>query len=103
MVTYNKAYVIEKIGNRAKSNKTRGEYILIIAKDLETGKSYKTYADTTIKSFNAWERLKVNDKFTGVKVYNETNKILAGGDSPILISRNQTYICETCGQTVDKG
>jgi len=97
----NKVFVVEKISNQWKSKRTNGWCITVVARDLDTGKSYKTYPDTTFASYNAWSVLKVNDKFTNVDILNEEKMIMSGANYPKVVNKEkQIHICETCGQEV---
>lgn len=83
----NKVFVVEKISNQWKSNRTDGWCITVIVRDIDTGKSYKTYPDTTFSSYGAWSNLRVNDKFTNVSVLNEQKKIISSSNIPRVVNR----------------
>lgn len=82
-----KVFVVEKISNQWKSTRTDGWCITVVARDLDTGKSYKTYPDTSFKSYQAWSKLKVNDKFTNVSILNEQKKIMSSSNMPRVIKK----------------
>ena len=83
----NKVFVVEKISSQWKSTRTDGWCITVIARDLDTGNSYKTYPDTSFKSYQAWRKLKVNDKFTNVNILNEQKKIMSSSNMPRVIKK----------------
>lgn len=82
-----KVFVVEKISNQWKSTRTDGWCITVVARDLDTGKSYKTYPDTSFKSYQAWSKLKANDKFTNVGILNEQKKIMSSSNMPRVIKK----------------
>ncbi len=82
-----KVFVVEKISSQWKSTRTDGYCITVVARDIDTGKSYKTYPDTSFKTYQAWSRLKVNDKFTNVGILNEQKKIMASSNIPQVVNK----------------
>jgi hypothetical protein len=88
----NKVFVVEKISNQWRSKRTNGWCITVVARDLDTGKSYKTYPDTTFSSYGAWSNLRVNDKFTNVSILNEQKRIMSSANYPRIVNRNSQQI-----------
>lgn len=84
----NKVFVVEKISSKWKSKRTDGWCITVIARDLDTGKSYRTYPDTSFSSFGAWSNLRVNDKFTDVSILNEPKRIMSSANIPRIVNKN---------------
>ena len=69
--------------------KTSGYYFTLIAREYETGKCYKVWADTTFKSFSSWDALEEGDTFTDVSIMNEPRKLLTTTNYPRKIVKQE--------------
>lgn len=83
-----KVFVVEKISSQWKSKRTDGWCITVVARDIDTGKSYRTYPDTSFSSYGAWSNLRVNDKFTDISILNEPKRIMSSSNIPRIVNKN---------------
>lgn len=84
-----KVYVVLSKSEPWPSKRTNGTCVTLVLRDLDTQKSYKVYADTTFSTYNSWNNLKVNDKVTGVKVFDEKKKIITSASLPMVVNKTK--------------
>lgn len=76
-MTEPKQYIVLDVGKMFPSKKTNGDCCTIVFRERNSQQTWKTWPDTTFKSWNWWKNVKKGDIVTNVGVWNESRKLLS--------------------------
>lgn len=69
-------YIVINISELRPSVKTNGYYKTLIFRNMNDGKTYKTYIDTSFYNYNNWSGLKERQVISGLNIINSDRKLI---------------------------
>lgn len=92
-------WVVLKISNQWPSKITSGKCVTLVARNMKSHQTFKTWPDTTFKSWSWWRQLKEGDIFTNVGIYNVQKRILSSTNFPKVTG----HLDLKTGEVIEKG